>query len=96
MAQAAAAGVAVADDHPSAQARPRTLLDWIRSLVHRQSISSQRRAGQCQDEVVAEDDVLVAGSIPLADLLAALRARRNVFHSEADLQHALAWEASLP
>lgn len=37
--------------------------------------------------------VLLAGTVHLDDLLGGLAARRPVFHSEADLQHALAWEA---
>ncbi|GAA1584152.1 hypothetical protein [Kribbella karoonensis] len=37
--------------------------------------------------------VKIAMSVPLDDILAALVRRRPVFHSEADLQHAFAWEA---
>jgi hypothetical protein len=36
---------------------------------------------------------LMAGTVDLAELLARLASRRPVFHSEADLQHAFAWEA---
>ena len=35
----------------------------------------------------------MAGTVELEDLLRRLAARRPVFHSEADLQHAFAWEA---
>lgn len=37
----------------------------------------------------------VAGRLDLADVLAALRAERRVFHSEADFQHHLAWQIHL-
>jgi len=37
----------------------------------------------------------LAGSIAGEDLLIAMRATRSVFHSEADLQHHLAWQAHL-
>lgn len=37
--------------------------------------------------------MLLAGRVPLDDLLARLSALRPVFHSEADFQQALAWEA---
>ncbi|GAA2660414.1 MULTISPECIES: hypothetical protein [Actinosynnema] len=37
----------------------------------------------------------LAGGIPLDDLLTGLARSRPVFHSEADLQHALAWQAHL-
>jgi len=37
--------------------------------------------------------MLLAGSIMLHDAMTAMRAARRVFHSEADLQHAFAWEA---
>jgi hypothetical protein len=36
---------------------------------------------------------LMAGTVELSDLVTRLAARRPVFHSEADLQHAFAWEA---
>ena len=36
--------------------------------------------------------MLIAGSVDLGDALAALAARRPVFHSEADFQFAVAWE----
>lgn len=35
----------------------------------------------------------MAGTVELEDLLRRLAARRPVFHSEADLEHAFAWEA---
>lgn len=35
----------------------------------------------------------MAGTVELDDLLRRLAARRPIFHSEADLQHAFAWEA---
>jgi len=38
------------------------------------------------------DSVLIAGSVDLTDTLRVLAAKRPVFHSEADLQFALAWE----
>lgn len=37
----------------------------------------------------------LAGSIVLEDLLTTLRATRGAFHSEADFQHQLAWQAHL-
>ncbi|MEV6894090.1 hypothetical protein [Kribbella sp. NPDC051137] len=37
--------------------------------------------------------VKIATSVPLDDVLAAMVRHRPVFHSEADLQHAFAWEA---
>ncbi len=37
----------------------------------------------------------LAGSIALEDLLVAMRTTRSVFHSEADFQHHLAWQAHL-
>jgi len=37
----------------------------------------------------------LAGSIAVDELLAAMKATRLVFHSEADLQHHLAWQAHL-
>jgi hypothetical protein len=36
--------------------------------------------------------VLLAGSVPLRDVLALLAMERPVFHSEADFQHAFAWQ----
>lgn len=36
--------------------------------------------------------VLLAGSVDLDHVLSELRHQRHVFHSEADLQHAFAWE----
>ncbi|MGV9213663.1 hypothetical protein ACTFTM_17555 [Micromonospora sp. RB23] len=36
-------------------------------------------------------EVQIAGSLPLAAVMDALRAERTVFHSEADFQHAFAW-----
>ncbi|WP_309114771.1 hypothetical protein [Saccharothrix sp.] len=41
------------------------------------------------------DDMVIAGTIRLDDLLAGLAHARPVFHSEADLQHALAWQVHL-
>ncbi|XVS61868.1 hypothetical protein ACQPYE_26730 [Actinosynnema sp. CA-299493] len=41
------------------------------------------------------DDATIAGSMRLVDLLSGLARARPVFHSEADLQHALAWQAHL-
>jgi hypothetical protein len=38
------------------------------------------------------DDLQVAGSVSLRDALSGLALSRPVFHSEADLQHALAWQ----
>lgn len=35
----------------------------------------------------------LAGTVPVDEVLARLAARRPVFHSEADMQHAFAWEA---
>ncbi|WP_089154249.1 hypothetical protein [Micromonospora sp. NBS 11-29] len=35
--------------------------------------------------------MLIAGAVPLTDVLAELRVERSVFHSAADLQHAFAW-----
>lgn len=35
----------------------------------------------------------LAGSMPIDQLLRGLAERRPVFHSEADFQHAFAWEA---
>jgi hypothetical protein len=40
-----------------------------------------------------EVKVLLAGSVNLGDLVDRLRRSRPVFHSEADLQHAVAWVA---
>jgi hypothetical protein len=37
--------------------------------------------------------VIIAGSVPLDDVLGGMARHRPVFHSEADMQHALAWEA---
>lgn len=37
----------------------------------------------------------LAGSIAIDDLLAAMKSTRAVFHSEADFQHHLAWQAHL-
>jgi hypothetical protein len=34
---------------------------------------------------------LIAGEVELAAVKSQLRARRQVFHSEADFQHAFAW-----
>ena len=39
--------------------------------------------------------VQLAGSLPLDDVLSALAATRRVFHSEADFQHAFAWQIHL-
>lgn len=39
--------------------------------------------------------VLLAGRVPLDDVLTRLSAVRPVFHSEADFQQAFAWEARL-
>ncbi len=36
--------------------------------------------------------MLLAGSVPLADVMARLAAARPMFHSEADFQHAFAWQ----
>ncbi|MGY1726158.1 hypothetical protein ACI79J_04240 [Geodermatophilus sp. SYSU D01062] len=38
---------------------------------------------------------MIAGSLSLDDLVSGLAQVRDVFHSEADLQHALAWQAHL-
>ena len=37
----------------------------------------------------------LAGGLPLDAVLAGLSAKRPVFHSEADFQHAFAWEVHL-
>jgi len=37
--------------------------------------------------------VTIAASVPLDDVLSGMAQHRPVFHSEADLQHAFAWEA---
>ncbi len=36
--------------------------------------------------------MLIAGAIEVSDVMSALADRRRVFHSEADFQHAFAWE----
>ena len=43
--------------------------------------------------LLCNQPMLLAGFMPLDDLLATLKATRPVFHSEADFQHALAWTA---
>lgn len=40
-------------------------------------------------------EMLLAGAVDLEDLLRRLAVARPVFHSEADLQHAFAWQAHL-